>query len=467
MPAQCNGEFFRFLRPSAPYTLYPLSVDTPFNWAQNPAPAVQGLKCWLRSDEGLYAAPFVGLSSVTGASTALGQRNTSEIVGRSNGFLSAANVAHLYDGWVPSNVMAPNVPVMFYVGGDSACYVPGDGTITINRRAFSMFLIGEQIISRPAQGDDTYMQGTASLATKAKLESVSRCMSMDVTGLVLTSTTQRAYSQRAIYGWVGDKGEFRFHINGTVETLGAQLAGESILNQFPHGTRQQFCWTDWLVFDRAVTQDEIFRVLLPYARTRGVTTEYDNTLIVDGDSLTLGFKSSTGRGYVRRLALSPRTRWVNTALSGITMATLASDFALKPQLFVPTTGNTRCLICVWGGTNDIHASVSGADTYTSLTSYINSAHALSPSVQVVTFTALPRTDNSAPQNVELADYNARILANAAGCDYVIDLTAVPGLTNAANTTFFFVDGIHLNDLGEQVLAMALDNTITNALALIP
>ncbi len=363
--------------------------------------------------------------------------------------------------------MAPALPVMFDVGSAAVGYNAGDGNILLNRRAMSIFMIGEQVISRPGQGDDQYVVATPSLATKASVESVSRCMRMDVSGLILTSTTQRMYSQRALYGWVGDKSEFRFHINGTVETLGAQLAGDSLFNQLPHGTIQQYCWTDWLLFDRALTPDEVYRVILPYARTRGVTTEYDNTLIVDGDSLTLGFKSSTGRGYVRRLALSPRTRWVNIALSGITMATLDTDFALKPQLFVPTTGNTRCLICVWGGTNDIHAGVSGATTYTSFTSYVGKAHALSPSVQVVTFTALPRTDNNAAQNVELADYNARILSNAAGCDYVVDLTGIAALSNAADTTYFYTDGIHLNDLGEQVLAQALDNTITNALALIP
>lgn len=178
-------------------------------------------------------------------------------------------------------------------------------------------------------------------------------------------------------------------------------------------------------------------------------------LAVDGDSISAG----TGTlPYPGQLIIPSIWGVHSVAVTGQTLAVaLPAAPTVIDTFFIK---NSQNICSVWLGTNDIANNTSPADTYTLLSQYIAARHA--KGWKVITATMLSRKNIDAQKNT----YNALILANTAGADYVVDFTGtVLGCDEcSANTANFQTGGIHPNQNSVDVIEVPLFQAAFNSLA---
>lgn len=127
------------------------------------------------------------------------------------------------------------------------------------------------------------------------------------------------------------------------------------------------------------------------------------------------------------------------------------------------------ILIVWAGTNDIALPTiaSAATTYARLVAYCNARRAAGYS-KIVVLTTLPRL---AGGNVNFESdrqaYNTLIRAGwATFADALADVAAVAaiGAPNAhLDTTYYQVDGVHLNDTGRGLVSPVVKTAIDSVL----
>lgn len=217
-------------------------------------------------------------------------------------------------------------------------------------------------------------------------------------------------------------------------------------------------------------------------------------VVPDGDSLTAD-RPTSGNGLFagnawpdQMIPMLNATAFGNydtydMAVGGQTLANMNSDASTEiDPLFNSDRADNICV--VWAGTNDMGiggGSQSGATTYSRLVTYCQARQAAGWTVLVMV--CLKRNDLSNFPNQAALDafevqrgiYNTNIRANwATFADVLIDLetldyfnntTGAAGadtnmdLTDPNNTIFFNADKIHLNALGQTVVAMAVKAAI--------
>lgn len=111
------------------------------------------------------------------------------------------------------------------------------------------------------------------------------------------------------------------------------------------------------------------------------------------------------------------------------------------------------------GTNDLaDGGKSAAQTYAMLTQYIADRHKVG--WKVITATMLSRKTTDSAKN----QYNALILPNTAGADYVVDFTnTVLGCDGCSSNTTWFMDGIHPTQLAVNTIEVPLFQAAINSL----
>lgn len=142
------------------------------------------------------------------------------------------------------------------------------------------------------------------------------------------------------------------------------------------------------------------------------------------------------------------------AISNTSYDDLLPTFATRVAPQVRPTGGD--IIVLLGGQSNVFAGQSGATCYASMTAYVNACNAAGfATVIACTLPDMgPNVLVPEPYRANLADFNARIRANAAGADAVCELH-VPPLDDATDTAVFFGDRVHVNAAGAYELSRQL------------
>jgi lysophospholipase L1-like esterase len=190
-------------------------------------------------------------------------------------------------------------------------------------------------------------------------------------------------------------------------------------------------------------------------------------VVLAGDSLTVGF-GATGsplQSYGQQLldtsdyipyvvaTSGDRVDQVTTALNG------ANNTNYSPRYTGDTVKNATVALC---GINDLAQGASIATLQTRLSALWAQQRAAGFKVVACTLTGCINTGSVVQQ--DLIDINAWIRTQTASYDALADLGASPfiGLGQQLNTTYFSVDGVHLNSTGYGVLA-SLDKAALDTL----
>lgn len=196
-------------------------------------------------------------------------------------------------------------------------------------------------------------------------------------------------------------------------------------------------------------------------------------LVQDGDSLFATDGSETSPALTTLdFALQTFTKqiyWHNVSLGGRTMSTLVSIFPTNVAPFYKPN-ETKFVVHVIGGGNDIRASKTAAQIFASLQQYVNLVHALGSNAVVAVATTPLQCDVlgnptwlSALQTYNgliQAGWNVSQASGGLGADALIDYFANPtiGMNTYASSAFCdstysntIPPGQHLNNLGKSIM----------------
>lgn len=220
-----------------------------------------------------------------------------------------------------------------------------------------------------------------------------------------------------------------------------------------------------IAYDRALSVAETSAVRDWIASQYGAVGRTQNTAIIfEGDSLTYGIDSSDNLtmsypAQLSRLSSTPPKIW-NGGSGGDTALNNNAASATK-TILTGIAGYTNRIVVYWMGTNDIANGRTAGQLEGDIASYIAAVRAADPSAVIFGNTIIARDPFNASQDTEIADVNTWI-KNSAGFDHVVDLAADSRLSNALDTTYFYSDGIHLNDTGYGVVANLVRTAINAA-----
>jgi lysophospholipase L1-like esterase len=186
-------------------------------------------------------------------------------------------------------------------------------------------------------------------------------------------------------------------------------------------------------------------------------------LVMEGDSLTVGFQATGWDVYPLQLAVKyTDERMVsvtNQAVNASVMGGAATPNITSRASIVDACYDSRKsknVLVLFGGTNDMHFGDTGATTYSRLVPYCQARQATG--YKVVVLTAMPRSDagNAVGFEAERQTYNASIRANwRTFADALVDvaLDARIGLPGCQlDTTYFNGDQVHMTPAGYGVVA---------------
>lgn len=183
---------------------------------------------------------------------------------------------------------------------------------------------------------------------------------------------------------------------------------------------------------------------------------YDRQVVYDGDSISAAYYGRLKlAGLAQRMGLAGDPAAYVIAVSGQTMATTHANRV--NALARIRSGYARNVLHLLAGTNDIENGTSASAVWTNaMLPYIQAGAAAG--YTVVVGTVIPRgwSSNAAGKDMERLSLNATIRANAGSTGYAVaDYGAITDLTTgAANnppTPGYFVDGIHPNRAGQDLM----------------
>lgn len=194
-------------------------------------------------------------------------------------------------------------------------------------------------------------------------------------------------------------------------------------------------------------------------QTMNFTTTFAKRLVIQGDSISCSLQATYLNSIARGIYVAyPDLEVFCVGQSSQTMATeLTNRASITDPLFTSSYGAGNCGLIIMSGTNDIGLSGATDSTlYTTATSFVTAEKAVGFKVALADI--FPRTDaswtgtmegyrfsNASPNN-----YQARVLANAAGADVTIDLSntgTTMGALTAPNNTALYADKLHPQDGG--------------------
>ncbi|MFN4019898.1 MAG: GDSL-type esterase/lipase family protein [Erythrobacter sp.] len=200
------------------------------------------------------------------------------------------------------------------------------------------------------------------------------------------------------------------------------------------------------------------------AHSNGFASAPEYNVLLIGDSIMEGTGSRLLKNMPHLLSrgLSRPHRIFNSAVHGETMATAYSQRTTRyGSTIVAGVPNVAVLQI---GTNDIGNGTAAATLYTNTTTpFISYLKSLGYLVIATTLTPRQRADWTTAQETRRTDYNALVVANTAGADMVLDLTANPvmGSVAASQDTTLYPDNLHPSSLGYAYLAGAPSGTYAN------
>ncbi len=188
--------------------------------------------------------------------------------------------------------------------------------------------------------------------------------------------------------------------------------------------------------------------------------------IFDGDSLTIGTGSTGGQSYPNQfMALIGGSHYsLNDGVGGQKLDDM--DAAAVSSIDATAYPTARTTLIIWGGTNDLSAGRTPAQTYNFLKNYITNRKATGKYDRIVVMTSVPREGNTP----ERFTYNDLIRAGmqpggdlrALGADVLCDLQTLsifddPNDVN--NAAYYDPDRIHLLNAAYAQVAGLLETTL--------
>lgn len=278
-------------------------------------------------------------------------------------------------------------------------------------------------------------------------------------GGALNSTTLNHTARKMVLTFRSNATNIIFNINGVDYTA----ASESAVNmsrlwiaRFNGGSPKPMNYREIVYFASDVGAAGIAN-LRTYLNTQAssATINTAKTVVLYGDSMTMGVGSETGKPWHDYVTNRSDSLWYNFGLDGGYLfsphVTAANVAALK--------GATEGVCVMWICTNDIIAGGrTAAQCETSLWAYTDTLRAAGMKVLVCTL------QDFATNRAIKDDLNGRIVANwATHADGIVRLDTAPELDDAADTTYFTSDGVHLKDTGHAAVG-ALIQTAMAALS---
>lgn len=154
---------------------------------------------------------------------------------------------------------------------------------------------------------------------------------------------------------------------------------------------------------------------------------------------------------------------INTvAASGATIGTMNVDFSTKVAPFLNPRFSKFVVVCACGANDLGISSLSAADIWDGIVTYINSVKAILPSAKVVVQTVTPSEVDSAYEARRIT-YNAYVKSHWVGvADALMDVgsDATIGVPGAQlNTTYYVSDKTHFTDAGQNIWAGIVTSAI--------
>jgi lysophospholipase L1-like esterase len=229
---------------------------------------------------------------------------------------------------------------------------------------------------------------------------------------------------------------------GTITTGGSLGSGSITTKMRLHET---------VTWPRSLSDSEAATALEIAVANHGIEVAPAFNVVVDGDSISEGVGATLGRNWPYRLGLPASRRLVNFAVTGQRMDQMAADVAEVTPLL-----SASSYLLVWGGTNDLSTTDTGAQIYSELTTYVNAAVAAGQELSRIAVFTL-NTAGLGNGGTARDDFNALVRANALGVGHIIDVAADPQLgvvTGAGthNNPSLWIDGPHMTDAGYQMVA---------------
>ncbi len=192
------------------------------------------------------------------------------------------------------------------------------------------------------------------------------------------------------------------------------------------------------------------------------------TLIADGDSITAGFLATTP--FISELTLTnqPAYTVLNYGIPGVTAKALAGSDPNRVATLCHSFAGAPPIVVTLDGTNDFNQNNFAISAQNVMTSYGSQIATLKQAgCRVFAGTMLSRggtSSNGLTNDANKDAYDALILekSKSYGAEGVIDYAANPNLgADGANTnsTFFNPDNIHPKQVGQDLMAVILSNTL--------
>jgi lysophospholipase L1-like esterase len=258
----------------------------------------------------------------------------------------------------------------------------------------------------------------------------------------------------------------RFYVDGV-------LAGEStasaeptaitdfILFEYPGAATFLGSLSELLVYEVAQSDTEIAELnhlLLEKWKSHFPDRERDLVVFV-GNSITTGMFCGNGKTWSAKTAarIPSLKRWYNVSKGGITTDGLT---ALAPTMIDPLLARSsgRKTLIFWEGTNDLVVNQSEpADAASNIKAFCE-ARKKAGWDQIIVLNVLPRQAGGDFESRRIA-LNELLATHASeyGIDALIDLAAVPEIGAAGKELDqeFYPDGVHLNEKGQEAVALAV------------
>lgn len=186
---------------------------------------------------------------------------------------------------------------------------------------------------------------------------------------------------------------------------------------------------------------------------RSIVPPIPNAVVI-GDSRSNDFAAVSWPTQCAPLSNASRFRWTNTAISGETATTMLANYqAVVGSRFNFTTTQTLWFAAINAGTNDIFQGHSFDDIVASLNGLWSSVR--SQGGKVISTTIFTTNGYTSDQITLMLLVNAYIKSNPQLWDACFDASAAfPNLTAPP-----FVDGLHLDDVGNGIYAADINAII--------
>ena len=271
------------------------------------------------------------------------------------------------------------------------------------------------------------------------------------TGLAIQDSAIYLTGRRCVIGWRSNASNFVWYVNGAELSRAALAAGGDMTSVFI-GTFSGGSPMPIRVFEAVFYQRDIGAAkmanITAYLRSRaGALGDTSKTVFALGDSLTMGVGSDTNRPWHDRISNRSNSVWYAFAGGGF-----LAEANLTYNTINTLKGSAESVVVVWLGTNDILTnSRTGAQLHGYISLICTPLKAAGNKVIVCTL------QHFATNNVLRQDFNTLLKANyATYADAIVKLDEHAALSNAADTTYYCADGVHLKDAAYAVVASLIE-----------